>query len=327
MEESILCKHTVHHTLTKKHLVSQANSSRIVRISYTDPDATDSSGDDEAPPIFRQRIKRFVNQIQIQTTAAAANPRKRSAGETASSRRERQLKLQGGKKFRGVRQRPWGKWAAEIRDPARRVRLWLGTYDTAEEAAMVYDNAAIRLRGPDALTNFITPPPPKLKVAVTQKGSGYDSGDDNCEEQEQEQEQEHHNHNLSSPTSVLHFEKSNSNSNSNSNGKVIVQEWEGESVENMPPWDDVFNFEAPEFPLLFQEEEERHLEQESHMLGQTLPFCSEHGFTDSSIVLADSLIDFDKACPPPTSCHVDDYDYDYDYFQDILFASDPLVLL
>ncbi|PIA39547.1 hypothetical protein AQUCO_02600181v1 [Aquilegia coerulea] len=58
------------------------------------------------------------------------------------------------RKFLGVRQRPSGRWVAEIKDSSQKLRVWLGTYDRAEEAAMAYDNAAWLLRGKNAKTNF-----------------------------------------------------------------------------------------------------------------------------------------------------------------------------
>ncbi|KAJ7951068.1 Ethylene-responsive transcription factor [Quillaja saponaria] len=73
---------------------------------------------------------------------------------TATKNRPVQANKPTTRRFVGVRKRPSGRWVAEIKDSSQHVRLWLGTYDTPEEAAMAYDEAARALRGENARTNF-----------------------------------------------------------------------------------------------------------------------------------------------------------------------------
>ncbi|KAK7251402.1 hypothetical protein RIF29_34559 [Crotalaria pallida] len=189
---------------------------KVIRIRVTDGDATDSSDDEEEATEFftgPRRVKNFVNEITITNTCSNSEDNKggnkgrkksraksRIAGKAPARCSQKVNGFSGEKKFRGVRQRPWGKWAAEIRDPSRRRRLWLGTYDTAEEAAMVYDNAAIQLRGADALTNFITPPPTPTQFSPeNNKKSGYSSG----EEERGNHKDNNNNNNLFYPSSFV----------------------------------------------------------------------------------------------------------------------------
>ncbi|KAA8542700.1 hypothetical protein F0562_023801 [Nyssa sinensis] len=131
----------------KKTMYEGMKSIRKVRVICNDPNATDSETDYDEPIDNKNRfvrVKRFVREIivpRFRYESYPENPQQHcNNGEKISSKIGENRKAQRSSSiYRGVRKRKWGKYAAEIRDPIRGKRLWLGTYNTAQEAARAYE--------------------------------------------------------------------------------------------------------------------------------------------------------------------------------------------
>ncbi|KAL6495552.1 hypothetical protein OROGR_030115 [Orobanche gracilis] len=250
-------KYSVHKTVTRKQIpppplkgkcdgggFSSVQTPRVVRISVTDGDATESSGD-ECGNVNVRRVRKHVSEIRVETERV---PTRKAVLQERNTNGRKKAAEGNERKYRGVRRRPWGRYSAEIRDPSLRARVWLGTYATAEEAAVVYDREAIRIRGPDATTNIIKPPSRTPPIAIQSPPEAAvisNSTADSCKEELFEIPS------ATSPTSVLmsRFRKTNDGETESDD----VEDQKAQPVQipaSLPaddflPLDQYFDFRSP----------------------------------------------------------------------------------
>lgn len=113
------------------NILETQNCNNMTQTSFSKPPRSSSNLSNRKPSLMNIKIPSITKPLPQQNTE------------------------EDNKHYRGVRRRPWGKFAAEIRDPNRKgSRVWLGTFDTAVEAAKAYDKAAFQMRGSKAILNF-----------------------------------------------------------------------------------------------------------------------------------------------------------------------------